>query len=291
VATALRYLATTDAIILDLRNSRGGSAELANFVISHFTGPDTVHSLTVYDRARNTTTQRYTLLIVPGPRRPDVPLYILVDDVTRSAAEDVPFVLQNMKRATLVGARTAGAGRNNAGISLGDGLVASVLFTRVFDPRTQREWERTGITPDVRVSGGSALPVADALALDAIAARVTDAARKREVALIAETVRASMRMTAGTPATLVTPVQLARFTGVYEGGQFVTIDHRRLVYQSRVAQPRVDLVPLTTTTFAAGSARYIFTDVGGSMRLRIVAADGTATTYPRTSVKTPEHRR
>jgi C-terminal processing protease CtpA/Prc len=72
-----------------------------------------VHSLTVYDRVRNSTLERYTMATAPGPRRPDVPLYALVDDVTRSAAEDVPFVLQSMKRATIVRTRTAGAGRND----------------------------------------------------------------------------------------------------------------------------------------------------------------------------------
>jgi hypothetical protein len=285
VVTALRYLASTDAILLDLRNSRGGSAALANLVISHFAPRDTVHSLTVYDRARDATIERYTLGSVPGPRRPGVPLFVLVDDVTRSAAEDVPFVLQNMKRATIVGTRTAGAGRNNTFVPLGDGLVASVSFTRVFDPRTHHEWERSGVVPDVRVAADSALPVAHALALDAIVARTTDAARKAELARIAETVRAALRPTA------LAPAQLARFVGTYEGGQYVTVADGVLVYQPRVAQPRVTLVPLGGGTFASGSARYVFEGAGGATRLRIETADGAATSYPRTSASVPPRRR
>ena len=285
VAAGLRYLETTDAIILDLRNSRGGSAGLANLVISHFTGPDTVHSLTVFDRVRNTTTERYTLAQVPGPRRPDVPLFILVDDVTRSAAEDVPFVLQNMRRATLVGSNTAGAGRNNRGVPLGEGLVASVSFTRVFDPRTRREWERTGITPDVRVHPDSALPVAHGLALEMVAQRSTDASRKRELALLAEGVRAAAR-----PA--MSDARLRRYAGTYEGGQFVTVHDGRLVYQSRVAQPRIVLVPLEGAAFAAGSSRYVFEGVGlAGMRLRITDADGRTSVSSRTSATTPQRRR
>jgi hypothetical protein len=282
--STLQYLSTTDAIILDLRNSRGGSAQLANLLISHFAPADTVHSLTVYDRARNITTERYTLKDVPGPRRPDVPLFILVDDVTRSAAEDVPFVLQNMKRATLVGTATAGAGRNNTFVGLGRGFIASVSFTRVFDPRTQREWERTGVLPDVHASADSALPIAHALALEAIAARASNPARKKELALMAEWVRAGLRPVTSAPSAL------SRFTGTYEGGQYVTLEHGRLVYQSRVAQPRIELVPLRGNIFAAGSVRYEFKAGGPATTLTITPADGTATIYPKTAATTPPRK-
>lgn len=285
VEAALRYLMTTEAVILDLRNSRGGSGALSNFVISHFTGPDTVHSLTVLDRTGRHILERYTMARVPGPRRPDVPLYVLVDDVTRSAAEDVPFVLQNMKRATVVGTRTAGAGRNMTFIPVGDGLVASVSVTRVLDPRSHREWERVGITPDVRVSADSALPVAHELALAAIAERSGDAARKRELALLAETVRATAR-SATLPA-----AQLRRLVGTYGGTQYVTVEGGRLLYQTRHAQPRVTLVPLGGDSFAAGSTRYAFAERGGGMELRITEADGSAIGYARTSTSAPARPR
>ena len=278
---ALRYLATTDAVIIDLRNSRGGSAELANFLISHFTGPDTVHSLTIYDRAHDVTEERYTLATVPGPRRPDVPLYILTDDVTRSAAEDVSFVLQNMKRATLVGTRTAGAGRNVAGFPIGHGLVAGVSVTRVSDPRTHREWEHVGVRPDVAVPADSALVTAHALALERLAASAPDATQRRALTLTREAVMAAAR------PSRVPPSGLRRFVGTYEGGQFVTLEGDHLVYQSRVAQPRVPLVALGPTSFAAGSSRYEFDAAGDGVRLRITEADGRASTYPRTDAAVP----
>ena len=281
VEAALRFLMTTDAVILDLRNSRGGSGALSNFIISHFTGPDTVHSLTIQDRSGTRRIERYTMADVPGPRRPEVPLYVLVDDVTRSAAEDVPFVLQNMKRATIVGTRTAGAGRNMTFIPVGEGLLASVSVTRVFDPRTKREWERVGITPDVPVPADSALPVAHVLALAAIGERTSDAARKRELALLAEAVRAAARPT---PRSVES---LRRLVGTYEGGQFVTVEGGRLLYQPRHAQPRVVLVPLGQDTFAGGSTRYEFAERAGRVDLRVVASDGSAITYPRTSDTAP----
>ncbi|MDB4908833.1 MAG: peptidase [Gemmatimonadetes bacterium] len=271
-------------MIIDLRNSRGGSAALANFLISHFAPADTQHSLTVYDRVRNSSFERYTMASVPGPRRPDVPLFVLVDDVTRSAAEDVPFVLQNMKRATIVGSNTAGAGRNNTFVTVGEGFTASISFTRVMDPVTHREWERTGITPDIRIPPDSALPEAHALALEAVAARSTNAARQRELGLVAEAVREAGRQRA-------LPSRAGSdYVGTYEGGQYVTVEDGHLTYQSRVAQPRVWLVSMRDGSFGAGSARYRFAGTGARATLQIVTADGRATTYPRVSATVPVRR-
>ena len=273
VEGALRQLATADAIVLDLRNSRGGSGELANFVISHFVR-DSVHSLTVYFRPQDRTTQRYTLARVPGPRRTDVPLYVLTDDVTRSAAEDVPFVLQNLKRAHIVGGRTAGAGRNNAGLPMPHGLSASISISRVMEPATRREWERVGITPDVAVPADSALHVAHRLALDTLVAAATGA-RRRELELTREVVLAEQAGRRLPEATL------RRWAGTYEGGQSLAVHDGRLVYQPRVAQPRVVLVPLGDTRFGSGATRYEIVQANGRPSLRITTPDGTSTTYAR----------
>lgn len=173
VEHGLALLQHTDAMILDLRDVPGGSAALANFLISHFTEPD-VPSLAIQSRETGETTHRHTLAEVPGPRRPDVPLYVLVSGRSASAAEDVPFVLQNLSRATIVGETTRGAGRNNRHFDVGYGLVASISVTRVFDPAMQREWEGTGVKPDIEVSADQALDAALLHARRAVADRGSD---------------------------------------------------------------------------------------------------------------------
>ncbi len=188
VAEALRSLDGTDAMILDLRGVPGGSAQMANFLISHFTPPN-VHSLSVYTPASNDTTHRYTLAEVPGPRRTQVPLYVLVDGGSASAAEDIPFVLQNLGRAKIVGERTVGAGRNNQLIPAGNGLVVSVSVTRVYDPRTGREWERVGIQPDLAAPSAQALTAAHADALNTILRSTRDPQRRRELQRALQKVR------------------------------------------------------------------------------------------------------
>jgi hypothetical protein len=168
VAAALRALDATDAVILDLRGVPGGSAEMANFLISHFVPPG-VASLVVDWLTTGRTQVRHTLATVPGPRRTAVPLYVLVDRRSASAAEDIPFVLQNLSRATIVGERTAGAGRNVRLYRAAHSLSVSVSISRVYDPATGRQWERVGIEPDVAAPSSEALDVALRHALRSLA--------------------------------------------------------------------------------------------------------------------------
>jgi hypothetical protein len=166
MAEVLHAVADADAIILDVRPSPGGSAGLANLLVSHFLPPG-VHLLTVDSRRIGRVDRRYTAQTVPGPRRLNVPLYVLTSSRTFSAAEDIAFSLQSQGRATLIGERTGGGGRNNVRAHLGHGLTASVSATRVLDPRTGLEaWERRGVTPDIEAPGDDALEVAHGLACD-----------------------------------------------------------------------------------------------------------------------------
>lgn len=123
-------------------------------------------SLSVYWSNTGETVVRRTPDEVPGPRRTEVPLFVLVDRGSGSAAEDVPFVLQNLGRATMVGETTAGAGRNNAYFPAGKGMAASISISRVTEPGTGREWEGVGVVPDIVTSSDEALSAAHAAALE-----------------------------------------------------------------------------------------------------------------------------
>jgi hypothetical protein len=268
-AAALRYLDGTDAVIIDLRRNGGGSPQAVNLLLSHFLTSDTVASLKVTNRSGGESFTRYTLAQVPGPRRPNVPLYVLTSGLTASAGEDFAFVARNLGRATLVGATTAGAGRNNAVLDVGHGFGASISFTRVQDPRTGAEWERVGVKPHVEVDQARALDVAHAMALDTLAKRDTSARRRQTLALLRETVLAQASRRA-VPAGL-----LAEYAGEYDGGRTVSVDDAgRLQYSPRLGAPPEPLVPLTDSTFAMGTARLAFERDGARVaRLRVTLPD------------------
>jgi hypothetical protein len=276
IKSALDYLQGTDAIIFDLRRNGGGSPFSVNIIISHFTTADTIPSLTVKNRSGNQTFTRYTFATVPGPRRPTVPLYVLTSGATASAGEDFTFVLKNMKRATIIGETTAGAGHNNATMNLGNGFNASISFTRVVDPKTGAEWERVGVTPDVKVDQAKALDVAHALALKTIAASETDQRRVAVLNLTRETIEAQTSPRA-VPAAL-----LAAYAGEYEGRRTVGVDAGRLTYSPRVGAPPDQLVALSDNTFAFGATRLSFERDGSRYVLRFAPPGVEALTYRRT---------
>jgi hypothetical protein len=268
VANALRVLQFTDALIIDVRNHTGGSATLSNLLISHFTGPDTIPVLTVAVRAAGQRTTRYTLPTVPGPRRPNVPLYVLTSRGTVSAGEDFAFVVKNLGRATLVGETTAGAGRNNPQFDAGHGFTASISVSRVTDPKTAAEWEGIGVVPHIAVAPRTALTVAHAHAARALAAGASGI-RKRDSELTAEYVEAQAKPHRASAATL------ARYVGTYGGERTITVENGHLVYRRLPERLGQALVPLSDTLFALGPlVRLAFEPNGKHYQLRAIANVG-----------------
>ena len=276
VANALRVLEHTDATIIDVRDHGGGSGVLSNFLISHFTGPDTVHVLDVEVRGASQLTHRYTLANVPGPQRPDVPLYVLTSRGTVSAGEDFAFVMKNIGRATLVGETTAGAGRNNPTFDVGHGFGLSLSVSRVMDPKTKAEWEGIGVKPDVAVPPRNALAAAHALALRNLADSASGP-MQRNLELTREFVNAQAR------SDTLDPSALQRFTGVYGGERTVTVEHGRLTFRRTPDRLGQELVPISDSTFALGpTVRVTFERDGAAYRMRLVPPVGETLVFART---------
>ena len=280
VVGALKYLQTTDAMIIDLRRNRGGDANLVNFLISHFTGPDTLASLTVKMRAGNRAFTRYTMASVPGPRRPDVPLYVLTSRATGSAGEDCAFVLKNLKRATIIGDRTAGAGHNVSIVPSGHGFQTGISFSRVFDPRTGQEWEQVGVQPDVKVDVNTALDVGQSMALKAIAAKDENAAAVDRPA-------SRVGRCAAYTRTKFRQRDLRRTRASMRGTVVSRYAMDASCMRRRLAALVETLVALSDSVFVASSqARLTFElGAGGRTTLRVRGTDGATSTFAKTSEK------
>lgn len=268
VVDALRFLSRTDAVILDLRRNGGGASDMSHFIFSHFLGAIPVPTIDVRSRTSPEPNRRMSLAEVPGPRRPETPLFLLTSQGTGSAAEEFCFVLKNLRRATLVGRRTAGAGRMVAQLPVGHGFTASISVTRVSDPVTGREWEQVGVEPDIPVSPEQALVAGHLAALRAVAAVSSDAARSRVLLRLIEANEALLRETAEPEARLV------RFAGAYEG-RGVSVREGRLWYTRRAGGLPEPLVRLTGDTYALGALRIRFAELRGLMTLTVEQADGT----------------
>ncbi|HUR00180.1 MAG TPA: S41 family peptidase [Gemmatimonadaceae bacterium] len=252
-SAALKYLEGTDAMIFDLRGMGGGDGDQSNFLISHFTGPDSLATLRVSNRSSGKSWVRYTKASIPGKRRADIPVFILTDQGTASAGEDFAFVLQQLRRARTVGDRTAGAGHNNDFVDAGHGFGVSISYTRVADSRTGKEWERVGVQPDIKVDPRDALAAAQVAALDTLQKLAKDPEWARVVGVAKMTVLAQWRPVA------IAPQTLASYTGTYAGGRVVALENGALVFRRVAARPPRPLLPVDDSTF-------VLTDISVSFR-------------------------
>ena len=157
VIAALQAVQYTDAVIIDLRNNRGGNAAGVQFLASHFFNPLDSRVVTEFvSRATPIPEQSRTLPYAPGGARPDVPLYILVSSRTASAAEAFAYHMQASERAVIVGERTRGAANPGASFYVGHGFTVFMATRSSRDGLTGENWEGVGVAPDIEVEANQA---------------------------------------------------------------------------------------------------------------------------------------
>jgi hypothetical protein len=180
LSAAMTFLANTDALILDLRDNGGGDSATVAFVVSYLVPPQT-HLISFRSRAAGTEAQSWSLPYVPGgPWSTTKPVYVLTDGKTFSAAEEFAYDLQQLKRATIVGATSRGGANPGVVRRLSAHFRMFVPNEAAINPVSRTSWEGVGVTPDVPVDPAEALTTAHRLALEALLAKA-EAADKPEL--------------------------------------------------------------------------------------------------------------
>ena len=133
-------------IILDLRNNPGGLVDQAVFVTDAFLKQGAV----VLTRGRNEdAATRYDARPDDlDAKLADVPLIVLINGGSASAAEIVAGALQDHKRATLIGTRSFGKGSVQSIIHLGANGGIRLTTARYYTP-SNRSIQASGIHPDI----------------------------------------------------------------------------------------------------------------------------------------------
>ncbi|CAL9702343.1 unnamed protein product [Knipowitschia caucasica] len=153
----------TSALIFDLRYTGSGDVSGLPYIVSYFTQAEpAVHIDSIYDRKSNTTTKLMSLSTLLGERYgTSKPLIILTSKNTNGIAEDVAYCLKNLKRATIVGEKTAGGSVKIDKIKVGDtDFYVTVPTAKSINPITGSTWEVVGVSPDVEVNAEDALATA-----------------------------------------------------------------------------------------------------------------------------------
>lgn len=133
-------------IILDLRNNPGGLVDQAVYVSDAFLKQGAV----VLTRGRNEDeATRYDAKPDDlDAKLADVPLIVLINGGSASAAEIVAGALQDHKRATLIGTRSFGKGSVQSIIHLGANGGIRLTTARYYTP-SNRSIQAAGIAPDI----------------------------------------------------------------------------------------------------------------------------------------------
>ena len=158
--SAMATLNRADALIIDLRDNRGGYPNMVVFLASYLFD----HPEYMFNPRDPVTEQSWTRSPVTGSRLVDKPVYILTSARTYSGAEQFSYDLKMLRRATLVGEPTGGA--NHAGVlhNLGDHFAIGIPEQRPVNPFSDKDWAVTGVEPDVKVGAADALTTAERLA-------------------------------------------------------------------------------------------------------------------------------
>jgi len=243
---ALGFVGNADAIIVDLRNNRGGSPSMVQYLVSHFLEPGGGTLINTFvSRNSDEAEEMWSLDNHPAGHRPETPLFVLTSPRTISAAEAFPYHLQALNRGTIVGEVTYGAGNPGETFIIEEGYSIFISTGSTRNPVTGTNWEGVGVQPDIVVPSNSALDRAIAEAHSMLGEQAADERVRRMYTWSAEEITARLNPIALNSEALET------YVGNF-GQRRTWVEDGQLMYQREGREPN-GLIPL-------GDHRFMFAD-------------------------------
>jgi hypothetical protein len=221
ITAAFRFLANTNALIIDLRENGGGSPHMVSQIESYFF-PEKTHLNDIEHRPLGKTEEFWADPAKAEGTILKMPVYILTSRRTFSAAEDFTYGMQSIKRAIIVGDTTGGGAHPAGPFPIGQGFIASIPFARSLNPYTHTNWEGTGVRPDIPVAASKALEAAQMAILTERMNKVTSDEEKRRAQWQINELLAKQK------EEIKDAAFLSSFTGTYQGGLAFYVDKSTL---------------------------------------------------------------
>lgn len=130
------------SLVIDVRHNGGGRVKEMSEALDPLLPEGTIMTLRTKDGRETVYSSDEDML--------DLPVAVLIDDQSISAAEFFAAALQEYDRATLVGTHTTGKGRAQQTFELSDGSAVNLSVEEYFTPNGNSLAD-TGIAPDIEV--------------------------------------------------------------------------------------------------------------------------------------------
>lgn len=181
VAAARQFMDThakAKVIIFDLRTHMGGGLDEMDVIFPRLFSKPTrlltmatrksvdeaglspiadVSTLRLVEADPNFVTREHWVTPDTDRRLNKAKVYVLTSGFSASAAEHFALALKHTGQATLVGRATYGANHFGGEQDLGGGFTAFIPVGRTYNPKTSKDWEGSGIAPDIDVAAEEAL--------------------------------------------------------------------------------------------------------------------------------------
>ena len=125
-----------------MRHNGGGRVKEMSAALDPLLGEGTIMTLRMKNGSETVYTSDADCI--------DLPIAVLIDDQSISAAEFFAAALQEYDRATLVGTHTTGKGRAQRTYQLSDGSAVNLSVEEYFTPKG-KSLADVGIAPDIEV--------------------------------------------------------------------------------------------------------------------------------------------
>jgi hypothetical protein len=267
---AMQFVAHCDALIIDLRQNHGGYPSMEQLLASYLFDPEPRLFNTFYYRPTDDTQQFWTFPHVPGRRRPDIPLYLLISGDTGSGAEAFAYSLKHMGRATLIGETTKGAAHPVTKEVVQGVFDVRLPYGRPINPVTGSNWEGKGVEPHIAVPADEALKVAHLHAVEKLLEQSQNDDGKAFLTWAMEIIESNHS------PIVMEEADLFRFAGEYEKLRFF-IQDGDLFYGHKEIPDAWKLIPMSETRFRLDEDlkfEFILDSSGEVSSVKTTYADG-----------------
>ena len=248
---AMNFLANSDAVIVDLRDTPGGYPNMVQLLCSYFLKgkkEGRTHLGTFERRFDNSIEQIWTLSHVPGKRMYDTDLYVLTSQYTASGAEAFAYDMKCLKRVTLVGEKTKGMANPVDDKVIQENFVMHLPTGKYVNAISGTDWEQKGVEPDIAVSAEQALDTAYLMVLEKLVKNTKDKSQKFQIAWAIAGLKAKLK-----PVKVPAGI-LGKYAGDY-GERKIWFKDGSLHYRRGKADPH-KLIPLRENLFQVEDLDY-----------------------------------